>query len=92
MIRAVHQPPEPAVAKAHQAREGKCLSFQLGRVVAQTNTGGGQTYMGVVVDAVNEAANLRAGEVEPTPSFQVTLNTLHRTKPFTLGHAALIST
>lgn len=44
-------------------------------VVVQIATGQGQTPMGMVVDAVNEVANVKAEEVEPTPSFGVSLDT-----------------
>ncbi len=44
-------------------------------VVVQIQAGQDQTSMGMVVDAVNEVANVKQEEVEPTPSFGVSLDT-----------------
>ncbi|MFH1033753.1 MAG: chemotaxis protein CheW [Pseudomonadota bacterium] len=46
-------------------------------VVVQIQTGQGQTSLGMVVDAVNEVANVKQEEVEPTPSFGVNLETAY---------------
>ncbi|MBI4800511.1 MAG: purine-binding chemotaxis protein CheW [Desulfarculus sp.] len=43
-------------------------------VVVQIATSQGQTSMGMVVDAVNEVANIKAKELELTPSFGVSLD------------------
>ena len=46
-------------------------------VVVQIQSGRGQTSMGMVVDAVNEVANVKAEEVEQTPNFGVSLDTAY---------------
>lgn len=46
-------------------------------VVVQIQAGQDQTSMGMVVDAVNEVANVKQEEVEPTPSFGVSLDTAY---------------
>jgi purine-binding chemotaxis protein CheW len=44
-------------------------------VVAQVKASEGTTSIGIVVDAVNEVANVKGEEVEATPSFGVSLDT-----------------
>jgi len=44
-------------------------------IVVEVRTASGVTAMGIVVDAVNEVANIRQEEVEKTPSFGVSLDT-----------------
>jgi purine-binding chemotaxis protein CheW len=44
-------------------------------IVVETSGETGPVHMGIVVDAVSEVLNIRATEVEKTPSFGVKLNT-----------------
>jgi len=46
-------------------------------VVAQVRAAEGATSIGIVVDSVNEVANVKAEEVEDTPSFGVSLDTAY---------------
>ncbi len=46
-------------------------------VVAQVRAVEGTTSIGIVVDAVNEVANVKAEDVEPTPSFGISLDTAY---------------
>jgi purine-binding chemotaxis protein CheW len=46
-------------------------------VVVQVRAAEGATPIGIVVDSVNEVANVKAEEVEDTPSFGVSLDTAY---------------
>ncbi len=44
-------------------------------IVVEMTGDGGTVQMGIVVDRVNEVVDVKAGEIEPTPSFGVSLDT-----------------
>ncbi|MFZ5584316.1 MAG: chemotaxis protein CheW [Thermodesulfobacteriota bacterium] len=44
-------------------------------IVVEAADGGGASLLGLVVDGVNEVANIRADEVEPAPSFGLAVDT-----------------
>lgn len=44
-------------------------------VVEMASDGGGTVQMGIVVDRVNEVVDVKAADIEPTPSFGVSLDT-----------------
>jgi purine-binding chemotaxis protein CheW len=44
-------------------------------IVVEVATEGDTVHMGIVVDRVNEVVDVKPGEVEPTPSFGVSLDT-----------------
>ncbi len=44
-------------------------------IVVEVATEGGTVQMGIVVDRVNEVVDVKGSEVEPTPSFGVSLDT-----------------
>ncbi|MBI5522567.1 MAG: purine-binding chemotaxis protein CheW [Desulfarculus sp.] len=46
-------------------------------IVVEARGGPGHRAMGVVVDSVNEVTNIRQEQVEPTPSFGVSLDTAY---------------
>lgn len=46
-------------------------------IVVETNDPITKNTMGVVVDSVNEVANIKGDQVEPTPSFGVSLDTAY---------------
>ncbi len=53
-------------------------------IVVEINGGAGTVQVGVVVDAVSEVLNIKADDIEPTPSFGTRLNT-----DFILGMAKM---
>ena len=46
-------------------------------IVVETDNSSTKNTMGVVVDSVNEVANIKGDQVEPTPSFGVSLDTAY---------------
>ncbi len=44
-------------------------------VVVEIDGSGGKLHIGVVVDSVSEVLNIKAADIEDTPSFGTTLNT-----------------
>ena len=67
--------------EAIQESERTCI------IVVDISRGGGNVQMGVLVDAVSEVLNIRAEDIEPTPTFDASFR-----PDFTLGIAKVKGT